>query len=295
MTIAATSLTSGTDNATTTSYATASISPTTGRMVYLGVGTIQVSGNEAAAAVPSSVTGAGLTWTLVHDEVSTLTGVHESVYRAYASSPSPGAVTIAFAGTKALCAWSIVEVDGANTGGTNGSSSVVQADGAQNDTGSATDAPVTLAAFADAGNGALAFFFHVGVGSTPTATPDTGWTELNESTNFEGVGYGIQAAWRADNDTTVATSWSVGGYSRGIALEIAAAPATLTQARSRFRADDGSETTATWAAAEDADISVAALTAKRLRVQVAATGDPSAKSFKLQYRKVGDGTWRDIN
>ena len=48
-------------------------------------------------------------------------------------------------------------------------------------------------------------------------------------------------------------------------------------------------------AAEDADISVAALTAKRLRVQVAATGDPSAKSFKLQYRKVGDGTWRDIN
>lgn len=69
----------------------------------------------------------------------------------------------------------------------------------------------------------------------------------------------------------------------------------LDQKRFRFRNDDGSETTATWAAAEDADISVAALTAKRLRVQVAATGDPSAKSFKLQYRKVGDGTWRDIN
>lgn len=75
----------------------------------------------------------------------------------------------------------------------------------------------------------------------------------------------------------------------------AAPPAALTQSRFRFRNDDGSETTATWAAVEDADISVAALTAKRLRVQVAATGDPSAKSFKLQYRKVGDGTWRDIN
>lgn len=69
----------------------------------------------------------------------------------------------------------------------------------------------------------------------------------------------------------------------------------ITQSRYRWRNDDGSETTATWAAVEDADISVAALTAKRLRVQVAATGDPSAKSFKLQYRKVGDGTWRDIN
>lgn len=257
--------------------------------MYLGVGTTQPSGNVAAAAVPSSVSGAGLTWTLVHDEVSTLTGVHESVYRAYASSPSPGAVTIAFAGTKALCAWSIVEVDGANIGGTNGANSVVQADGAQNDTGSATDAPVTLASFADAGNGGLAFAFHVGVGSTPTATPDTGWTELNESTNFEVAGYGIQASWRADNDTTVATSWSVGGYSRGIALEIAAVAATLTQSRSQWRNDDGSETTATWAAAENANITAAVAQALRLRVQVQGTGDPASAAYTLRYQKNGSG------
>lgn len=298
MAISAASLTSGTDNATTTSFATASVSPTSGRMVYVGVGTIQTSGAEASAAAPSGLSGNGLTWTKVHEEVSTVTGVASSVWRAKADSPSSGAITITFAANKAFAAWSVIEVDGADTSGTNGANSVVQSAGAQADSGSATSAPVTLSTFADAGNGAVGFFFHVGIGSTPTATADTGWTELNEATNFEGAGYGSQSQWRSDNDTTVGPSWSVGGYSRGIALEIKAAgapAATLTQARFRWRNDDGSETTATWAAAEDTPISLAKNTPVRLRVEIGATGDPASAAYKLQYRKVGDSTWRDIN
>lgn len=218
-------------------------------MVYVSVGTIQLSGHEADAAAPTGLSGNSLTWTKVHEEVSTLTGVHQSLWRALASSPSSGAITFTFAGTKALCAWSVIEVDGADTGGTNGSNSVVQADGAQNLTGSATDAPVTLSAFADAANGAIAFAFHIGIGSTPTATPDTGWTELNEATGFEGAGYGSQASWRADNDTTVATSWSVGGYSSAIAAEINAAAATLSAPTPSGTI--GTETTATIGATTD--------------------------------------------
>lgn len=106
-------------------------------------------------------------------------------------------------------------------------------------------------------------------------------------------GDGRQASIPAFPTIPNPTTLSQNTYQLSIYLTYTAA--ALTQSRFRFRNDDGSETTATWAAAEDADISVAALTAKRLRVQVAATGDPSAKSFKLQYRKVGDGTWRDIN
>lgn len=295
MAISATSLTSGTDNATTTSFATASVSPTSGRMVYIGIGTIQPSGSEAAAAAPSGLSGNGLTWTKVHEEVSTVTGVASSVWRAKADSPSSGAITITFAANKAFAAWSVIEVDGADTSGTNGANSVVQSAGAQADSGSATSAPVTLSTFADAGNGAVGFFFHVGIGSTPTATADTGWTELNEATNFEGVGYGSQSQWRSDNDTTVGPSWSVGGYSRGIAMEIKAAPPTLDQTHFRWRNDDGSETTATWAAAEDTNVTIAALTPTRLRVEIAATANPASAAYKLQYRKVGDTYWRDVN
>lgn len=126
------------------------------------------------------------------------------------------------------------------------------------------------------------------------------WDVATSLTDFSGNGATLTNlsgfGGTAPSDTAVA--FPVRIRARRAGRGVAVAPitvATLTQSRFRFRNDDGSETTATWAAVEDADISVAALTAKRLRVQVAATGDPSAKSFKLQYRKVGDGTWRDIN
>jgi len=69
----------------------------------------------------------------------------------------------------------------------------------------------------------------------------------------------------------------------------------LTQARFRWRNDDGSESAATWAAAEDTNVTIAALTPKRLRVEITATGDPASAAYKLQYRKVGDTFWRDVN
>jgi len=72
-------------------------------------------------------------------------------------------------------------------------------------------------------------------------------------------------------------------------------PIALEQARYRFRNDDGSETTATWAAAEDTPISLAKNTPVRLRVEIGATDDPASAAYKLQYRKVGDEIWRDVN
>ena len=68
----------------------------------------------------------------------------------------------------------------------------------------------------------------------------------------------------------------------------------LEQEGFRFRNDDGSETTATWAASQDTNYSVSPSTLKRLRMLVNATGDPAAGEYKLQYRKVGDDTWMDV-
>lgn len=70
---------------------------------------------------------------------------------------------------------------------------------------------------------------------------------------------------------------------------------TLTQARYRFRNDDGNESAATWAASENTTISLSKNTPKRLRVQVQTTGNVPSASYKLQYRKVGDPGWQDVN
>lgn len=68
----------------------------------------------------------------------------------------------------------------------------------------------------------------------------------------------------------------------------------LTQSRYRWRNDDGSETGATWAAAENTAITLAQNTPRRLRVQVQSTNDKPSASYKLQYRKVGDPGWDDV-
>lgn len=69
---------------------------------------------------------------------------------------------------------------------------------------------------------------------------------------------------------------------------------SLAQTRYRWRNDDGSETGATWAAAENTAITLAQNTPRRLRVQVQSTNDKPSASYKLQYRKVGDPGWDDV-
>ncbi len=69
---------------------------------------------------------------------------------------------------------------------------------------------------------------------------------------------------------------------------------TREQEGYRFRADDGSESTATWLASQDSNISRDKLTPARLRILTDVTNDPPSEAFKLQYRKVGDPLWRDL-
>lgn len=81
-----------------------------------------------------------------------------------------------------------------------------------------------------------------------------------------------------------------------IALEIqGSVVAALEQEGYRFRHDDGSETTATFMAAQDTPATLAPSVTKRLRVLVNATGDPASQSFTLQYRKVGAASWRNAD
>ena len=73
-------------------------------------------------------------------------------------------------------------------------------------------------------------------------------------------------------------------------------PATplLSQFSFRFRKDDGSESTATWEAAENATISLTPNTKIRLRIGIDATNDPPSKNFQIEYRhKPSGGVFSD--
>jgi len=113
----------------------------------------------------------------------------------------------------------------------------------------------------------------------------TGYSSIRK----EGLSYASPADPMGTPDATGVIGVSV------FATYTPSAAVALDQTHYRFRNDDGSETTATWAAAEDTPISLAKNTPVRLRVEIGATGDPASAAYKLQYRKVGDSTWRDIN
>lgn len=64
-------------------------------------------------------------------------------------------------------------------------------------------------------------------------------------------------------------------------------PPSLEQEGFRWRNDDGSESAASWAAAQEAQLTRAKETAARLRVLVNATNDPDSQQFRLEVRKKG--------
>lgn len=68
--------------------------------------------------------------------------------------------------------------------------------------------------------------------------------------------------------------------------------AVLEQEGYRWRNDDGSESTATWAANQDTALT-GPIGAKRLRALVNATGDPASTQYQLEWR-LQNGTWRKI-
>lgn len=221
MTITQASLTSGSDLAGGTTAVTASISPTADRLVLLSI----VAGFTPTtnAAVPTSVSGAGLTFALVNSEVDTTNGIIHALYRALSASPSSGAVTATFANTISWARWNVWEHGGVDTGGGNGSAAVVQSAKALDATVSVSTLTATLSAFGSATNGAAASHFWANfTGAPETATVDTGWTEIYDGgdTDTGPVSFAVQSQWRASSDTSAAVTWSGTGYLSSIAVEI---------------------------------------------------------------------------
>lgn len=70
---------------------------------------------------------------------------------------------------------------------------------------------------------------------------------------------------------------------------------TIDQEGFRFRNDNGTETTATWLAAQDTNITQPKSTNTRLRVLLNTTLDRSSEDYQLEYREVGGTEWSVIS
>lgn len=89
-------------------------------------------------------------------------------------------------------------------------------------------------------------------------------------------------------------SGTAGGGVINFVLIASAGGTASDQEGARFGNDDAAEAAHTWAAAQDTDITAPAGQTQVLNMIVNATGTLGAKTFKLQYRKVGDASWRDM-
>lgn len=98
---------------------------------------------------------------------------------------------------------------------------------------------------------------------------------------------------------TMTWSWSTTSTRNAhalISLNSTGGATGIEQEGFRWRNDDGTETTATWKAAENTNVSAAPDAVVRLRMLVNVLGgDPASKSFRLQYRKVGAASWRNVD
>lgn len=224
MPVTATHLTTDRDADGGATSTTASISPSSNKLVLMAVFWAQ-AGNPADGE--PSVSGASMTWDQVTIEKGNSRGI--KLFRALSASPGSGALTISFTGsTPNWCAWTIAEFGEVDTTGSNGINAVVQSVDGTNG-GSSTSLTLTLAAFSSTDNATAGFF---GFGGTNNVAGGAGFTELG---SIEGTSQpAMLSEWRSDNDTTVDATKEGGAddiYGAAVEIKFVASSTTGTNAR----------------------------------------------------------------
>lgn len=222
MAIVGSNLTKGLDEDGGSSATSASISPTGN---YLIIACVLSRRGDSVQPEPPTLTGNGLTWVeiaTIDYDVGGTSRKTATLLRAMGASPSAGAVTIDFSGQNQTdIVWTIDQFSGIDTGGTNGSSAIVQS-AASSGASTGSSYTVTLGAFSSADNGTYGGMF---ADRGDFTTQGSGFTKL---ANQLETNISLLSEWRADNDTSV--NFSGGGDTNcgGIAIEIKVAGAAGT-------------------------------------------------------------------
>lgn len=194
-----------------TSFATSSVTPAANTPHFLAV----ACSHGTTAETPNSVTGNGLTWTLVPSSAVSTTGLGRRVawFYAFGTAPSAGAITIGFATSHSGAAWALVS----GMGGT-----LAAPRQATTNTANSTTVTGTLAALGTAANMHLyAIIRSLQEDTVPPATG--GWAELADhpTTSFATPACALQVAWSI-GDTTADPTWTTSGQVAISSLEVRA-------------------------------------------------------------------------
>lgn len=211
-------------------YSTVSWAPSNGRLYLLAV---HARTNITADTVQPGVTGNGMAWVLVADVIYDTTSTSRkrlSVFRAMvASGATTGATTITYSGqAQTAAAWTIDEVTGMDTSGTNGSGAIVQSNTNKDETLTATALTVTLSSGIGTGNATWGAFANDWTNVTwTTNAPGSGYTESGFAD--EGTYLVNSSEYKLAGSTAVNYTWGTdgqGGAFGGVGVEIKIAPAT---------------------------------------------------------------------
>ena len=217
-----TTLTSGGSQTAGTSFSSASVSPTADRVIFVAVySNCVTSGNNSA---PTSVAISSLNFTNVANTVVETNWGHLSVWRATSASPPTGTVDFTFPNSRDTVVWTVLEAS-AEFSGTNAANAVVQSATSGPTTSTTTLTNTLSSAFECAGNGAISFVGGAYASSSnPTFSPESGWTELNdtEQDNSSGWTIALNSNFRDNNADTSHTHTSSVSMSSagGIIIEL---------------------------------------------------------------------------
>lgn len=161
-------LTQGTGGSST-SYNTASVTPTGNALLVLHVS----YGITATAVAPSSISGLGLTWVLVESVNIPNNNVGSALYRAQGASPGSGAITIAFAAAPSNLTYRLFQAtdvpignNGADAVGSSGNVAIANA-----------NASFTLSP-SPAGSSTILSTIAYNAGTANVMTPGSGYTKI---------------------------------------------------------------------------------------------------------------------
>lgn len=228
MAITVSNLTSGSSSSAGSSFVTASISPSSNKLILLSV---YIRNGSSVNPTVSSISGNGLTWervnSITYDTSSTSRRTIE-LWRALGTASS-GTITINTSESETGAEWIVDELTGIDTAGTNGSGAIVQSTTNSN-TGTGVDnLTVTLGTFSGSNNATYGFFAN-DTGSDNT-TAGTSFTRIgNVADSNANVNSSSATEFRSDNDTSVDITWSSTSSTDrgGIAIEIKVFPTSAT-------------------------------------------------------------------
>ena len=275
--------------------ATGSIAPTAGRRVLVVATAVYNGTGTHTMDLSTSITGWDEALAPIIASTNSGTGLFHNGIRAWhgvmGGTPGAGTVTVDWDSASAVTAWgniAVIELAGSAATPTLKQTAVGKSEG---DGGGETETHTTtaLGAAATTGNMSIVVFGSNCDNVAAPATPAS-WSSLTSSDN---VLQNILVATRTDFTGTTETCTDLGSAvssSSSLLAEYEELGGT-EQEGFRFRNDDGSETTASWKAAQDAHVTSPLGANIRLRTLVNTTSDIAATAYTLRYKLSTDSAY----